>query len=161
MRLSTQNQVLSLDSLAATLKLGKMSALQDKNLELEIINPDGRQLIRQTPILRKILHGLINNAIEASILKTIELSLRLSLETGMLIIEVTDYGEGLTQTNNKPCSVQVKSFQELAISPIFERLLSHPPAEWQNLLRSKKGLLATLRVQLPVQSLINLFLYRL
>ncbi len=155
MRLSTQNQVLSLDSLAATLKLGKMSALQDKNLELEIINPDGRQLIKTDPdLLRKILHGLINNAIEASNPgKTIELSLRLSLETGMLIIEVTDYGEGLTQTEQQALfSSEVEIIPGIGNIPdIREAIRAIRLLNGKIWLRSKKGAITTFRVQLPVR----------
>lgn len=154
-RLSTQNQVLSLDSIAATLQLGKMSALQEKNLELDIINPDGRQLIKTDPdLLRRILHGLIENAITASIAgKSIELDLRLSLETGMLVIQVTDNGEGLTQQEQQALfSAEAESIPGIGSIPaIREAIRAIRLLNGKIWLRSKKGSFTTFRVQLPVR----------
>ena len=122
---------------------------------MEIINPDGRQLIKTDPdLLRKILHGLINNAIEASNPgRTIELSLRLSLETGMLIIEVTDYGEGLTQTEQQALfSSEVEIIPGVGHIPdIREAIRAIRLLNGKIWLRSKKGAFTTFRVQLPVR----------
>ncbi|MBG0770374.1 MAG: hypothetical protein H0S82_01620 [Anaerolineaceae bacterium] len=97
-RLSTDNQIISLDSIAANARLQVATHLAQAGINLMINNPDGRQMIKTDPeLLGTILKGLMDNAIASSPAGgTIDLSQSLSLETGMLIAEVTDHGEGLT-----------------------------------------------------------------
>lgn len=154
-RLSTQNQILSLDSIAATLKLGKISTLREKSLELEIDNPDGRQMIKTDPeLLRTILNGLLENAIAASSPgKKIDLNLKLSLETGMLVIQVTDYGEGLTQSEQQALfSAEAEALPGIGSIPaIREAIRAIRLLSGKIWLRSSKGSYTTFRVQLPVR----------
>lgn len=98
-RISMDNQIISLDSIAANVRLQIASQLQNKAQNLEIINPEGRQMIKTDPeLLQNALQGLLENAIAITPFEgTIQLRLDVSLETGMLIAEVTDHGEGLTQ----------------------------------------------------------------
>jgi signal transduction histidine kinase len=150
-----ESQIISLDSIAANLRLQMRSHLQHKNLNLEIINPDGRQMVKTDPeLVQNILTGLVDNAIQVSEpAAAIQLSQKLSFETGMLIIEVTDFGEGLTpeeqriffnaEKDNIPGIGSIRSIRN-AIRSI--RVLNGKI--W---LRSKKGNFTTFRVQLPVR----------
>ena len=98
-RLSLDNQIISLDSIAANIRLQIATQLQNKAQDLEIINPEGRQMIKTDPeLLQTVLQGLLENAIAVTPFEgSIQLKLDISLETGMLIVEVADHGEGLTQ----------------------------------------------------------------
>ena len=98
-RISMDNQIISLDSIAANVRLQIASLLQNKAQNIEIINPEGRQMVKTDPeLLQNTLQGLLENAIAITPFEgTIQLRLDISLETGMLIAEVTDHGEGLTQ----------------------------------------------------------------
>lgn len=98
-RLSLDSQIISLDSIAANIRLQISAELQKKALRLEIINPEGRQMVKTDPeLLQTLLKGLLDNAIAITPEHgQIQLGLNISLETGMLIAEVTDHGEGLTQ----------------------------------------------------------------
>lgn len=154
-RLSVENQVLSLDAIAANARLGAAAKLSQKGIILEILNPDGRQIIRTDPLLlQSILSGLLDNAIQASEPgNKIQLSQALSLETGMLIIQVTDLGEGLTQEEQRilfngdqsaiPGIGSIQAIRE-AIRAI--RLLNGKI--W---IKSQKNEFTTFRVQLPVR----------
>jgi len=112
-------------------------------------------MIRTDPsLLQTVLSGLIKNAIQASEPgNKIQLSQTLFLETGMLIIQVTDLGEGLTQDEQRilfngeqsriPGIGNIQAIRE-AIRAI--RLLNGKI--W---IKSKKDAFTTFRVQLPVR----------
>ena len=154
-RLSTQNQILSLDSIAANLKLSLASKLQDKDLELQVINPDERQLVKTDPtLLQTILAGLLENAAEASQLgQIIQLTQNLSLETGMLIIQVTDHGEGLTPEEQQELfhADQPRLPGIGSLSGIRESIRAIRLLNGKIWLKSKKHHFTTFRVQLPVR----------
>jgi len=154
-QLAMETKIISLDAIAANIKLQTAPQVQQKHLNLEIINPDGRQMIKTDPeILHTALIRLIENAIQAS--KEggkIQLSLKLSFETGMLILDVTDFGEGLSQTEQRvlfntdrdalPGIGSIKSIRD-AVSA--NRLLKGKI--W---LKSKKKVFTTFRIQVPVR----------
>ena len=112
-------------------------------------------MIKTDPeILHTALIRLMENAIQAS--KEggkIQLSLKLSFETGMLILDVTDFGEGLSQTEQRvlfntdrdalPGIGSIKSIRD-AVSA--NRLLKGKI--W---LKSKKKVFTTFRIQVPVR----------
>ena len=154
-RLSMQNQIISLDSIAANVKLQINQQLQQKHLNLEIINPDGRQMIKTDPeLLQNILLGLLENAIQVSQAgNAIQLSQRLSFETGMLIIEVTDFGEGLTPEEQKAFfSADYNAMPGIgSISAIRNAIRAIRVLNGKIWLRSKKWNFTTFRVQLPVR----------
>lgn len=154
-RLSTQNQILSLDSIAATIKLDLTSQLTQKNIDLEIQNPDGSQLIKSDPeLLHTILKNLLNNAILASEQGgRIQLSQKISFETGMLVIEVTDFGQGLTQSEQQALfSAEYSTIPGIGSIPaIREAIRCIRVLNGKIWLRSKKQSFTTFRVQLPVR----------
>ena len=154
-RLSMESQIISLDSIAANLRLYMRSHLQQENLNLEIINPDGRQMIKTDPeLVQNILIGLVDNAIQASQSgAAIQLSQKLSFETGMLIIEVTDFGEGLSPEEQR---LFFNAEKELipgigSIRAIRDAIRAIRVLNGKIWLRSKKGNFTTFRVQLPVR----------
>jgi len=154
-RLSMDNQVISLDSIAANVRLQVASLLQQKNLDLEILNPDGRQMIRTDPeLLQNVLHGLLKNAIQVSPYESsIKLTQNLSLETGMLIAEVTDFGEGLTQEEQTALfSADHEAIPGIgSIQAIRNAIRAIRVLNGKIWLRSKKNQFTTFRVQLPVR----------
>lgn len=154
-RLSTQNQILSLDTIAATIRLDLASQLQQKNIELEIQNPDGGQLIKSDPeLMHMILKSLLNNAILASKQGgTIQLSQKIAFETGMLVIEVTDFGQGLTQLEQQALfSAEYSNIPGIGSIPaIREAIRGIRVLNGKIWLRSKKETFTTFRVQLPVR----------
>ena len=154
-RLSFDNQIISLDSVAANVRLQVASKLQQADLELEIINPDGRQMIRTDPeLLQTVLQGLLENAIEVSKYGgVIRLSQNLSLETGMLIAEITDYGEGLTPEEQTALfSANRETIPGIGNLPsIRNAIRAIRVLNGKIWLRSKKHGFTTFRVQLPVR----------
>lgn len=154
-RLSLDSQIISLDSIAANIRLRVASQLQQKDIELEIHNPDGRQMIKTDPgLLQTALLELTTNAIKASQPgATIRLDQKLSFEMGMLIIQVTDFGEGLSEAeqtalfsakhNTIPGIGEVQYIRK-AIRAI--RVLNGKV--W---LKSKKESYTTFRFQIPVR----------
>jgi signal transduction histidine kinase len=154
-RLAAEKQIISLDSIVANIKLQINPQLRDKSLHLEIINPNGRQMIKSDPdMLQAILEGLLDNAVQASESGgKIQLNLEMSYETGMLILQVTDYGQGLTQEEQKDLfradheSIPgIGSMEALRNAVRAIRALNGKI--W---LRSKKGTLTTFQVKLPVR----------
>jgi len=154
-RISMDSQVISLDSIAANVQLQMAHRLQQQNADLEIDNPDGRQMIKTDPeLLQTIIHGLLENALLASEPgSSIELSQKLSFETGMLLIEVTDHGNGLSPAEqraffsaNQENIPGIGSFQAIRDAIRAIRVLNGKI--W---LRSKKDVFTTFRVQLPVR----------
>lgn len=154
-RLSVDTQVVSLDSIMANVRLIIASQLAAKNIELEIINLDGHQLLKTDPELTQtVLFGLLENAIKAS--KPggkIQVSQELSLETGMLVIEVTDYGEGLTSEEQKSLFSGEPEINHGigSIESIRDAIRAIRVLNGKIWLKSKKGLFTTFRVQLPVR----------
>jgi len=154
-RLSVDTQVVSLDSIMANVRLMIASQLAEKNIELEIINLDGHQLIKTDPELTQtVLFRLLDNAIKAS--KSggkIQVNQELSLETGMLVIEVTDYSEGLTSEEQKSLfSGEPEMNQGIgSIESIRDAIRAIRALNGKIWLKSKKGLFTTFRVQLPVR----------
>ena len=154
-RLSTDNQIISLDSIAANARLQTAARLQGAGVSLGITNPDGRQLIKTDPeLLGSILQGLIENAIAASPTgQTIDLSQSLSLETGMLIAEVTDHGPGLSAEEQSALfnagQALIPGIGDLgAIRRAIRAIRILNGKIW---LSSKKNDFTTFRIQLPVR----------
>jgi len=154
-RISMDTQVISLDSIAANVRLKLAHRLQKQNADLEIENPDGRQMIKTDPeLVQAIIHGLLENALLASDhWSSIQLSQKLSFETGMLLIEVTDHGEGLSPAEQRAFFSAdqenlpgIGSFQAIRDAIRAIRVLNGKI--W---LRSKKNEFTTFRVQLPVR----------
>jgi signal transduction histidine kinase len=154
-RLSMGTTVVSLDSIMANIRLMIASQLTAKNIDLEIINRDGHQLIKTDPELTQtILFGLLDNAVKASNPGgKIQVSQELSLETGMLLVEVTDYGEGLTSEEQKSLfSAQPEMTPGIgSIESIRDAIRAIRALNGKIWLKSKKGLFTTFRVQLPVR----------
>jgi len=154
-RLSMQNQILSLDSVAANVKLQINPQLQQRHLKLEIVNPDGRQMIKTDPeLVQNILFGLLENAIQVSEPgSAVQLNQRLSFETGMLILEVTDFGDGLTQEEQKAFfSADYTDIPGIGnIAAIRDAIRAIRVLNGKIWLRSKKWNFTTFRVQLPVR----------
>ena len=154
-RLSVDTQVVSLDSVMANVRLMIASQLTTKNIELEIINLDGHQLIKTEPeLIQAVLFGLLDNAVKASSHDgKIQVTQELSLETGMLLVEVTDYGEGLTSKEQKSLfSAQPELTPGIgSIDSIRDAIRAIRVLNGKIWLKSKKGLFTTFRVQLPVR----------
>jgi len=154
-RLSMENQIITLDSIAANARLGIAPQLQQKQINLEIINPDGRQTIKTDPeLLQTVLEGLLENAVLASPPgQVIHLDQKLSFETGMLIIQITDHGEGLTPNDQKNLfSAEYDSIQGIGtVSSIRNAVRAIRILNGKIWLRSKKTAFTTFRVQLPVR----------
>ena len=154
-RLSTDNQIISLDSVAANARLQTATRLSQAGVNLTVQNPDGRQMIKTDPeLLGTVLKGLIENAIAASPAGgTIELSQSLSLETGMLIAEVTDHGEGLTPEEQSALfsagQALIPGIGDLAAVRAAIRAIRILNGKiW---LSSKKNDHTTFRIQLPIR----------
>jgi signal transduction histidine kinase len=154
-RLSMDTRVVSLDSLMANVRLKLAPQLASTRANLEITNPDGRQMIKTDPELAQtILFGLLDNAIKASRPGgKITVNQQLSLETGMLLIEVTDYGEGLTPGEQKSLfSAQPEMNPGVgSIQSIREAIRAIRVLNGKIWLKSKKNSFTTFRVQLPVR----------
>jgi len=155
LRLSMETKLISLDAITANIKLHTAPKMQQKNQYLEIINPDGRQIIKTDPeLLNNVLIGLMENAIEASGEGSkIQISQKLSFETGMLILEITDFGEGLSQTEQRALFGAdqatlpgIGSIQSIRNAIRAIRLL-----QGKIWLKSKKKEFTTFRVQVPVR----------
>lgn len=154
-RLATEKQIISLDSIAANVRLQVNQQLREKNLTLELINPDGRQMIKTDPeLLQTTIKELLQNAILASDSdEKIQLSQKVAYETGMLVLEVTDYGEGLTQEEQKDLfSAEHESIPGIgSVQAIRNAIQAIRALNGKIWLRSKKGSLTTFRVQLPIR----------
>ncbi len=154
-RLATEKQIISLDSIAANVRLQVNQRLREKQLSLELINPDGRQMIKTDPeLLQRVLQELLQNAILASKAgEKIQLSQKVAYETGMLLLEVTDYGEGLTPKEQKDLfSADHESISGIgSVSAIRNAIQAIRALNGKIWLRSKKGDLTTFRVQLPIR----------
>jgi signal transduction histidine kinase len=154
-RLSFDNQIISLDSVAANVRLQAASRLQQAKIALEIVNPDGRQMIKTDPeLLQTVLLGLLENAIAASEPGgEIELQQTLSLETGMLIAEVTDHGEGLSETEQRDLfSAGQETVPGIGdLSAIRNAIRAIRVLNGKIWLRSRKYQSTTFRVQFPVR----------
>ena len=154
-RISMDNQIISLDSIAANVRLQIAARMQQKAQTLEIINPDGRQMVKTDPeLLQTILQGLLENAIAISPAESaIQLRLELSLETGMLISEITDHGEGLTQDEQtllfSATETEIPGIGSLpAIRTAIRAIKVLIGKIW---LRSIKHRSTTFRVQVPIR----------
>lgn len=154
-RLTMGNQIISLDSIAANIKLKFASQLQKKEITLEINNPDGRQMIKTDPErLQSISLNLLQNALKASKRKgIIQFSQKLTFETGMLIIQVTDFGEGLTPAEqNAFFSAAYETIPGIgSVQSLREAIRDIRVLNGKIWLRSKKEDFTTFRVQLPVR----------
>ena len=154
-RLSLDNQIISLDSIAANVKLRVNPQLQRKQVELEIRNPDGRQMIKTDPeLLQTGLVELLKNAILASEPGgTIQLDQKLSLEMGMLTIQVTDYGDGLTQMEQTALfSAQHETIPGVGdVRTLRNAIRAIRVLNGKIWLKSKKASYTTFRCQIPVR----------
>jgi signal transduction histidine kinase len=154
-RLSIDSQIISLDSIAANVRLRVATPLAQKNIDLEINNPDGRQMIKTDPeLLQTALLELLTNAIIASQPGgTIRLDQKLSLEMGMLTIQVTDFGDGLTQTEQSDLfSGQHETIPGIGnVESIRAAIRAIRVLNGKIWLKSKKASYTTFRVQIPVR----------
>lgn len=154
-RLSMETQVVSLDSILANVRLKIASQLAALSIDLEIVNPDGHQMIKVDPELTQAtIFGLLDNAIKASSPGgKVQVNQKLSLETGMLIIQITDYGEGLTPEEQKSLfSAEPEMNPGIgSIQSIREAIRAIRVLNGKIWLKSKKGEFTTFRVQLPVR----------
>ncbi len=154
-RISMDNQIISLDSIAANVRLQIAAQLQNKAQNLEIINSQGRQMIKTDPeLLQTALQGLLENAIIITPLEgAIQLRLDVSLETGMLIAEVTDHGEGLTQDEQTWLfSATEATIPGIGSLPsIRDAIRAIRVLNGKVWLRSTKHRLTTFRVQVPIR----------
>jgi signal transduction histidine kinase len=154
-RLSLDSQIISLDSIAANVRLRVASHLQQNDIDLEIHNPDGRQMIKTDPeLLQSALLELITNAIKASELGgTIRLDQKLSLEMGMLIIQVTDFGSGLSQAEQTALfSAQYDTIPGIGdVHSIRNAIRAIRVLNGKIWLKSKKASYTTFRFQIPVR----------
>lgn len=154
-RLSLDTQVVSLDSIMANVRLMIAPRLAEKNIDLDIVNSDGHQLVKMDPELTQtVLFGLLDNAIKASRSDSkIQVSQELFLETGMLVIQVTDYGEGLTPEEQSALfSTQPEMTPGIgSIQAIRDSIRAIRVLNGKIWLKSKKGAFTTFRVQLPVR----------
>jgi len=154
-RLSLDSQIISLDSIAANVRLRVASHLQQNDIDLEIQNPDGRQMIKTDPeLLQTALLELITNAIKASETGgTIRLDQKLSLEMGMLIIQVTDFGAGLSQAEQTALfSAQHDTIPGIGdVHSIRNAIRAIRVLNGKIWLKSKKASYTTFRFQIPVR----------
>jgi signal transduction histidine kinase len=154
-RLSVDNQIISLDSIAANVRLQVAQQLQQARIDLKIINPDGRQVIKTDPeLVQTALQHLLTNAIAAAPAgSAIRLAQHLTFETGMLIAEVTDHGEGLTAEEQ---SALFNAGQTLVpgigdLSAIRNAIRAIRVLNGKIWLRSQKNNYTTFRIQLPIR----------
>jgi signal transduction histidine kinase len=154
-RLSLESQVISLDSVAANVRLRVSSQIQDKNILLEIHNPDGRQMIKTDPeLLQTALFELLKNACMVSKHGgTIRLEQQLSLEMGLLIVQVTDFGEGLTHSEQTALfSAQHEVIAGIGdVQAIRSAIRAIRVLNGKIWLKSEKGSFTTFRFQIPVR----------
>jgi len=150
-----QNEILSLDALAANINLKFGPRCQQKGLTLDIVNPEGRQLIKTNPDqLQTLINNLLENAILASRPEgSLHFAMKLSYETGMLQLQVTDSGQGLSPEE------QVALFNEMkqipagigSIHALHEAIRLVQAFGGKVWLRSKQDAFTSFRVQLPVR----------
>jgi len=152
---SDESQIISLDSITANVRLKVSPLLKRKGLNLNIHNPDGRQRIRTNPeLLQSALEGLLGNAAEASPTGgSLQFNLRLSMETGMLIAEITDHGQGLSQDEQTRIfssgDVEIPGIGNIrSVRSTMQAIRALNGKIW---LRSKQKDHTTFRIQLPVR----------
>ncbi len=154
-RLSLENQVISLDSIAANARLRVASYLQEHHIDLETNNPDGRLMIKTDPeLLQTALFELLKNAILSSDHGgTIRLEQKLSLEMGMLTVQITDFGEGLTQAEQAALfSAQHESIPGIgSVQAVRNAIRAIRVLNGKIWLKSKKISYTTFRLQIPVR----------
>jgi signal transduction histidine kinase len=153
----SHSAILSLDALAANAWQDFGPRCERKGVNLEIANPDGHQLIKTNAArLQMLLQHLLENALMASQPQgALHLRLKLSYETGMLQIQVTDSGEGLSPEDQRSLFTDmdeppagIGSLTEIRGAVRMVQLLKGKI--W---LRSKPETFTTFRVQLPVRIL--------
>ncbi len=154
-RLSLDNQVVNLDAIGANIRLDLSAKLAQKRIDLDISNPQSRALIKTDPgLLHSVIRHLLNNAVKASAESDrILLDMNLSYETGMLILQVTDHGDGLTPgEQSKLFSLEPPEMTGIgSLQSIREAIRAIRVMNGKIWLKSKKGLFTTFRVQLPVR----------
>ncbi|MFY9157012.1 MAG: adaptive-response sensory kinase [Chloroflexi bacterium ADurb.Bin120] len=154
-RLSLESSIISLDSIAANARLRVVSQLQGRNIDLEIHNPDGRLMIKTDPeLLQTALYELLTNAILATEYGgTIRLEQKISLEMGMLTVQVTDFGVGLTQAEQTALfSAQHEVIPGIGSVPAVRNAIrAIRVLNGKIWLKSKKVSYTTFRFQIPVR----------
>jgi len=154
-RLSLDNQIISLDSIAANIRLQVASQLKQKDIDFEIHNPDGRLMVKTDPeLLQTALFELITNAIKASTPGgTIRLDQKLSLEMGVLIIQITDFGDGLSQVEQTALfSGQHDTIPGIGdVHTVRRAIRAIRVLNGKIWLKSKKASYTTFRFQIPVR----------
>ena len=154
-RLSMENKVLSLNSILANVRHKITAHLQRKTIQLEIINPNGKQMVRTDPILlQSALEGLLENAIQASTPGSkIQINQELSFETGMLIVQITDFGHGLSgEEQHAFFSAEGASPPGIgSLASIREAIRAIRLLNGKIWIKSEKDHFTTFRVMLPVR----------
>jgi signal transduction histidine kinase len=155
---ASRNEVLSLDAIAANTKLAFGPRCENKGVDLAIANPDGHQLIKTNPVhLQTLINSLMENALLASKPEkgSLKFQLKLSFETGLLEIQVTDTGEGLSPQEQQALfsSEEIKTppagiGSPKALKEAVQRVQMLDGKIW---LRSKPGEFTSFRVKLPVR----------
>ncbi|MFW5713770.1 MAG: ATP-binding protein, partial [Brevefilum sp.] len=150
-----KNEIISLAALTANIKLSFGPRCQRQGLRLNIDNPEGHQLIKTDPEkLQNLIDNLLENALLASKPEsTLHFELNLSYETGMLQLQVTDYGAGLSNEEQRTL------FNEQEEPPagigslesILEAVRLVQALNGKVWLRSKQDAFTSFRVQLPVR----------
>jgi signal transduction histidine kinase len=152
-----QIEILSLAALAANVRLAFGPRCQQHDVSLDIANPNEGSLIKTDPIqLQTLITNLLENGLLASKPEgSLHFRMELFFETGMLQIQVTDSGGGLSPEE------QHALFSEMEETPsgigslqaIREAVRMVQALNGKVWLRSQPGELSTFRVQLPVRIL--------
>jgi signal transduction histidine kinase len=152
-----QIEILSLAALAANVRLAFGPRCQQHDVSLDIANPNEGSLIKTDPIqLQTLITNLLENGLLASKPEgSLHFRMELFFETGMLQIQVTDSGGGLSPEE------QHALFGEMEETPsgigslqaIREAVRMVQALNGKVWLRSQPGELSTFRVQLPVRIL--------
>jgi signal transduction histidine kinase len=154
-RLSLDVQVINLDAVATNARLKLEADLQQKQIDLAIENPEASAMLKTDPdLLHLVVYNLLDNAVKVSKPGAqVKWSQKLSYETGMLIIQVTDFGPGLDpQEQNALFSADPPAIPGIgSLEAIREAIRAIRVLNGKIWLRSKRDTFTTFRVQLPVR----------
>jgi len=152
-----QNEILSLDAIAANAELSFGSRCQRREVSLEIAKPDGGQLVKTDPgQIQTLINSLLENALLACQPGgSLDFQMKLSYETGMLQIQVTDSGKGLTPVEQRTLfgEMQEPPAGIGSLQALREAVRMVQSLDGKIWLRSQAGVLTTFRVQIPVRIL--------
>lgn len=154
---SPQNEILSLSALAANVRLVFGPRCQQQGVTLDIANPDEGSLIKTDPIqLQTLITNLLENGLLASKPEgSLQFRMELFFETGMLQIQVTDAGAGLSPEEQRALFGEMEETPAGigSLQALREAVRMVQALNGKVWLRSQPGELTTFRVQLPVRIL--------